>query len=523
MPMNRKKLRWEDIGQEPDLPTGIYTRRSNDDQSSYSPAAQENIGRNYCQMNQLKVVDVYLDDDYSGTNGRRPNFERMLKDAQDGRIRVVVVPKMDRFARDVILCLQTYDRLRALGVVVISVAEPLNFDTPMGRKFLTDAASSAEWYSRNLGTEVSKGYAQKFVQGGWIGPLPLGYDAQFDIGSKGDRIKGTGRAVFSADISTVRLVFELYATGNHSDLTIAEELNGRGLTTIWKGKRVPFQKDTIKTMLQNRFYLGFVTYKGEERPGAHAPAIDRDLWDRCQAVRTRRGGTPGGRLPIRGIGALLSEIAYCGKCGARMHTAMCGSDASRQRYYRCSTRRKFGKEVCDADFVPATWIEQQVLDVLRALTIPASLRDAVIGVVQDRLTRQASGPGPDTAQLAAQLERLKELYELGDLDRAAYLQRRGRIQSQIEQATPTPKRTLDVSRAMTLLGDMSALLDTATTTQKRALIQQVFTTIWVEKSAVTAIRPAHSYALLVEVMWQKRSRRGSNPQPSAPEADALSN
>src|SRR5262245_63214885 len=116
----------------------------------------------------------------------------MQQDAAAGRIKVIVVPKMDRFARDVILCLQTYGQLRKLGVLVVSVAEPLDFDTPMGRKFLTDAASTAEWYSRNLSTEVKKGQCEKVRQGGWIGLLPLGYESRFDRDARGERIKRTG-------------------------------------------------------------------------------------------------------------------------------------------------------------------------------------------------------------------------------------------------------------------------------------------------------------------------------------------
>src|SRR5581483_5623994 len=196
---NQPALQWSDIGRIPNLPTGIYTRRSRDDQSSYSPAAQERIARGYCDSNSLLVTEVYLDDDYSGTNGERPDFARMQADARAGRMKVIVVPKMDRFARDVILCLQTYDLLRELGILIVSVAEPLDFDTPMGRKFLTDAASTAEWYSNNLATEVKKGQREKVEQGGWVGLLPYGYESHFDRDGRGERIKGTGRAVFSAD------------------------------------------------------------------------------------------------------------------------------------------------------------------------------------------------------------------------------------------------------------------------------------------------------------------------------------
>ena len=72
---------------------------------------------------------------------------------------------------------------------------------------------------------------------------------------------------------------------------------------------------------------------------------------------------------------------------------------------------------------------------------------------------------------------------------------------------------------------MGALLDAVAPDQQRALVQQVLYTIWVTKGAVTAIRPAPSFMSLVEAtmrMWVWRSRLGSNQQPSAPEADALS-
>jgi len=59
---------------------------------------------------------------------------------------------------------------------------------------------------------------------------------------------------------------------------------------------------------------------------------------------------------------------------------------------------------------------------------------------------------------------------------------------------------------------MSAPLDAANVAQQRALMQQVFTMIWIEKGAVMAIRPAHSYALLVEAIWSKRSRLESTPR-----------
>jgi hypothetical protein len=166
--------------------------------------------------------------------------------------------------------------------------EPIDPYTPLGKAMLTVSGGFSTYYVDNLATEVSKGLREKFEQGGWVGPLPLGYESQFEHDARGERIKGSGRAVFSSDADTARLIFESYATGNYSDLSLAEELNARGLTTLHKGRRRPFQKDTIGTILMNPFYIGKVRYNGEERDGAHEPLIERALWDRVQEIRATR-------------------------------------------------------------------------------------------------------------------------------------------------------------------------------------------------------------------------------------------
>lgn len=500
----------------------IYIRRSDEDQSALSPEAQDREGRRWCTQHEHEVVEVYKDDDLSGGKEDRTNFQRLLADAKADPGSIIVVHKFDRLARDTEVLLRViYKELLPRRVKVYSVMESIDLYTPLGKAMLTVSGSFSTYYIDNLSTEVSKGYREKFERGGWIGPLPLGYESRFDLDGKRERIKGTGRAVFSADASTARLIFELYASGNHSYLSLTEELNARGLTIIYKGRRVPFQKDSVKTILTNPFYIGMVTYLGEVKKGTHEALIDRDLWERCQAIRIRRSHQDGGRLPIRGIGGLLSELVYCGKCGARMHTQMCGKGKSRQRYYRCSARRRFGADACDAEFVRAADVEPLVLNVLRALSLPPTLRDAVIEVVRRRIQQPMTSQGHDRAKLTAQLDRLKDMYQMGDLEKSAYVARRTQIQQQLAQVTPAPQRALDLDRATQILSSMAALLDAATdTAQQRALLQQVLTTIWITKGALVAMRPAPMFVLLMQAapMWLKRPRRGlksSEPHPAS--------
>jgi len=126
---------------------------------------------------------------------------------------------------------------------------------------------------------------------------------------------------FSADQETALLMFQMYATGNHSDLSIAEALNDRGLTILdpKTKQRRPFQKDTVRSILVNPAYIGVVRCSGKEYQGNHPPLVDRDLWDVCQAIRARRAARTGGKWATRGCGGLLSEFAFCGKCGGLLH------------------------------------------------------------------------------------------------------------------------------------------------------------------------------------------------------------
>src|SRR6266536_1699430 len=92
---------------------------------------------------------------------------------------------------------------------LISVSEQIDFSTPIGRVMLTNLAAFAEYYSRNLSTEVKKGLREKAQQGGWIGPIPFGYIIVYLYDAKGARAKGSGRLAPSEDAPVVILIFQL--------------------------------------------------------------------------------------------------------------------------------------------------------------------------------------------------------------------------------------------------------------------------------------------------------------------------
>jgi DNA invertase Pin-like site-specific DNA recombinase len=471
----------------------IYIRRSDDDQSTYSPEAQERQGRLYCELHGHEVVGIYLDDDLSGTKEReRVQFQRLVHDACVDRGSIVIIHKIDHLARDAEVVLRTVKQFDRYTVTLVSVSEQIDFSTPIGRVMLTNLAAFAEYYSRNLSTEVKKGLREKALQGGWIGPVPLGY-----------RKDGATLAP-SDDAPIVVLLYTMYATGSHSHLTIAEELNRRGLTVIdiHTFRRGPFSADTVGGILSNPAYLGIVRCGGVEYPGAHPALIDRAVWEQCREIRERRTRQGGGEFPIRGLGGLLSELAYCGHCGARLHSWWTGNAPARVHRYHCKTRRKFGSDACPARMLHGDRIEAQVLDMLRALAIPPRIIHGVLAEVERRIAQPITPRQLDAARIREQLRRLRAAYLAGDPDLTdvIYTRERERLARLLTSEPAPPVRVLDVERAAQLLSDMPGLIEAATTDERRSLVQQVIRQIWLADGAIAGWEPAPNYVLLVEAV-----------------------
>src|SRR5687767_6785386 len=97
------------------LRAGLYERVSSEEQvEGYSLDAQDRAGRLYCETHGWQVAAVYRDEGKSARTddlGRRPAFQQKLADAEAGLLDVVVVHKLDRFARSLRVTLETLERL----------------------------------------------------------------------------------------------------------------------------------------------------------------------------------------------------------------------------------------------------------------------------------------------------------------------------------------------------------------------------------------------------------------------------
>ncbi len=228
-----------------------YIRISSEEQvGNFSIDAQRRAIQTWVQAQSGKIVHYYIDEAQSGRTADRPEFLNMRRDSKKRKFDAVIVHKFDRFARNRTDALAIKSLLRHdYGIKVFSVTEPSeDSDGPLGALIEGIMESIADWYSRNLAQETVKGKRERALQGFHNNQAPFGMDKN----KEGVLIRN------DHELKGLLLGFELYSSSKYSDNDVAHELNAHGFRT--KGGK-SFSTDTVRDMLQNRTYLGYVKYQ----------------------------------------------------------------------------------------------------------------------------------------------------------------------------------------------------------------------------------------------------------------------
>ena len=312
-------------------------------------------------------------------------------------MKYVIVHKIDRLARNRADDVSIHEALINAGTMLISATEPID-ETPSGMLVHGIMSTIAEFYSRNLATEVSKGLTQKIAQGGTPGKAPVGYkDVRF--------VDENGREVRTVEVDPERarlvtLAFEMYATGEHSVLTILHEVSLRGLTTLPTPKHAakPIGRNTMYKRLTNPYYAGVIRYKGALHPGSHEPIVEPALFDKVQALLAAK--TAKETLHVTHAHHLKGML-YCGACGSRMLLDFATNrHGTTYAYFICSGRAT-KRTTCTRRAVPAQLAERLVTDTYKTLTISETAYDGVAAKMHAAFDRNATARSTELADLTA--------------------------------------------------------------------------------------------------------------------------
>ncbi|MGY3751795.1 MULTISPECIES: cassette chromosome recombinase CcrB [Staphylococcus] len=370
---------------------GGYIRVSTERQvEGYSIEGQITQIEQYCQFNGYELVDIYADRGISGKSMNRPELQRMLNDAKNGKLDCVMVYKTNRLARNTSDLLTIVEELHRQNVEFFSLSERMEVKNSTGKLMLQILASFSEFERNTILENIYTGQHQRALEGYYQGNLPLGYNNIPD--NKKELM------INQHEANIVKYIFESYAKG-HGYRKIANALNHKGYVTK-KGN--PFSISAVTYILSNPFYIGkiqFAKYKDwndkrrkglNDKPviaeGKHAPIIGKDLWDKVQARKKQVSEKP----QVHGKGTnLLTGIIRCPQCGAPMaasNTTNTLKDGTKKRirYYSCSNFRNKGSKVCSANSVRAEVIEKYVMDqILEIVKSDKVLKQVVERVNQD--------------------------------------------------------------------------------------------------------------------------------------------
>ena len=321
----------------------------------YSITAQREACLRRAAELEAEVAGEYVDAAESARSADRPQLQRMLADlaAADGRVAYVIVHKVDRLARsradDVLLTL----KIREAGARLVSVTESID-ETPTGLLLHGIMASVAEFYSRNLATEIDKGRLQKAKLGGTPSRAPLGY-LNF-------REWVEGRDIRSVKIDPergehMRWAFAAYATGEWSIRDLAEELHERGLRSRPTPTRPAgkVRRSVLAELLHNPYYVGVVRFKGAEYEGHHPKLIAPELFERCQEVSEARQLSGEKR---RLHEHYLKGTLHCVHCHRRLLYTKAKGRGGVYWYFMCAGRHQGSK--CPQPYIPADAAEAAV-------------------------------------------------------------------------------------------------------------------------------------------------------------------
>jgi site-specific DNA recombinase len=365
----------------------VYVRLSKqDDGRAASLEQQTNACRTYVE-GQGGTVILEARDVQSGLDANRPGYLQVLEAARAGRIDAAVVWRFDRWGRDTLEALRSFQELLQLGIEVRSATE--SSDDPFLRDLLLLLANRE---SRVISSRVRPIMEMQARDGRWQTRPPTGYDL------------ADGRLVPNETAPLIRSLFERAAKGQ-SIKSLRRWAQSMGLRASRSG---------IHKILKNPAYAGDVVYnrvswgKFEKRGArpesewivtrdAHPAIIDRETFERVQAIldsHTRfRAGVNGSRW-------LLTGIARCGYCGGRLYARV--RTRSSHMYY-CYRRMDYGD--CEQPFsINGPALDTYVIESIRGLADQDDIRGEAARMLREEVERE-------TAAREAERANLKRAYE----------------------------------------------------------------------------------------------------------------
>jgi len=350
---------------------GIYGRLSQEDidkinkeDESESIQNQKRMLLEYALKNDWDVVDIYIDEDYSGAGVYRPEFERMIKDCENRKLDIVLCKSQSRFSRDMEI-VERYinNKFKEWNVRFISLVDNIDTDNKSNKKSIQILGLTNEWYLEDLSDNIKRTIRNKKESGQFTGSFaPYGY-----LRSEEDKHKLVIDPVASI---IVKKIFEMYKQG-YGYTKIATYLNDTNVPSPYEHKKASGSKfvcgnvgkeksywysDTIAKILKDEVYIGnlvqgktkHISYKNKKSvpvpkdewiivKNTHEPIIDEDTWNIVSSkFKGRTKPSKSGEIHM------FTQKVYCDCCKKIFYNGYSKSGNGAKHYYLTCKSRKSG-------------------------------------------------------------------------------------------------------------------------------------------------------------------------------------
>jgi site-specific DNA recombinase len=506
----------------------LYLRVSTKDQAvkggeaeGYSIPAQREAGLRRAEQLGAIVSAEFVDAGESARSADRPELQKMLTYLTDHSVRYVIVHKVDRLARNRFDDVEINLALRKVGVILVSATENID-ETPSGMLLHGIMSSIAEFYSRNLATEVVKGMGQKVKTGGTPGKPPLGYRNVRVINGEGREMRTIELDPERAEL--IRWAFQAYASGDWSITRMVAELELRGLTNLPTPKYPvrPVRANHLYAILTHPYYKGEVVWRGARYPGRHPKLVDEATWAQVQAVLAAHATGE----KQRDHPHYLKSSVFCGDCGSRLIiTNAKNRYGSIYPYFVCVGRHQKRTE-CTRKAVLISVVEELIEDFYVDVQIGPELRRDIEDTLFRDLAQTRVRAEAEERDLTAQQQRL--IHERTKLLQAHYAgaipldllkTEQDRITGQLEvvQARLTASHAeydrieQNLKKALDLAGDCHRMYLEANDLTRRLLNQAFFERLYIDEDGIRAALAEPFTTLLGPEVMAVVGRQGDEP------------
>lgn len=369
---------------------GIYLRLSKEDENTGQSESIENqrkIVENFISNYNWNIVEIYIDDGFSGLNFNRPAFKRMLEDIENKKINLVITKDLSRLGRDYIYTGYYLERyFPTKNIRYIAISDEIDTYGDNGNNDISPFKSVInDMYAKDISKKIRAVMDTKRLNGEFIGAFaPYGYLKDpnnrntFIIDDKASKV--------------VKRIFDMYIEGNSMG-RIVKILNDENIPCPSKYKsthcsyknamvkRYKWCQETVKRILSNPTYIGNMTQHRQEKisykidkfrkipcsnwitvEGTHEPIISPEIFETVQnLIKRQTVKYSRGKESFH----LLNGLVFCKECGRKMTYRR---DSSGKMIMNCITYTKFGKSECTSHRIREELLTDYVINDLKRIS-----------------------------------------------------------------------------------------------------------------------------------------------------------